>query len=154
MPYRPATYKLIREQSIPRPRAEVFEFFDQPANLAFLTPPWLAFHMITPMPATMAEGLRLEYRIKILGLPIAWTSEVTHYDPPHGFIDEQVEGPYRVWRHRHIFTDEGSSTRVRDEVDYDLKFGPLGVLAHALYVRRALELVFDFRATVLRKMFG
>src|SRR2546425_1201674 len=79
---------------LPKPRAEVFAFFAEPANLALITPPWLGFRLLTPG-AAMARWAILEYRICWLGLPFAWRSFIREYDPPACFVDVQVRGPYR-----------------------------------------------------------
>jgi hypothetical protein len=42
---------------------------------------------------------------------------------------------------------------MRDRVLYKLPFGPLGEVAHALFVRRDLRRIFDFRhETVARRL--
>ena len=43
---------------------------------------------------------------------------------------------------------------MRDVVDYELPFGPLGGLAHRLFVRRSLESIFDFRRRAILDIFG
>jgi ligand-binding SRPBCC domain-containing protein len=35
------TYRLKREQWLPRPVDEVYSFFSRPENLQVITPPWL-----------------------------------------------------------------------------------------------------------------
>jgi hypothetical protein len=50
------TYTLRHEQFIPRPLEEIFAFFSQAENLGLLTPPWMHFRILTPLPITMATG--------------------------------------------------------------------------------------------------
>lgn len=44
----------------------------------------------------MAVGTRFEYRLRLKGLPIRWESEITAWEPPDRFIDEQKRGPYHA----------------------------------------------------------
>lgn len=148
------TFILKREQRLARPLASVFDFFQRPENLATITPPWLRFLMLTPSPVTMRRDLELDYRIRPFGIRLRWTSRITEYDPPRRFVDEQIRGPYRRWRHVHEFIDEGATTVVRDEVTYELPFGPLGWLVDVIYVRWSLKAIFDYRERVIREMLG
>jgi len=61
-------YVLERTQVVPRPRAEVFPFFADAANLERLTPPFLAFEILTPTPIEMRPGTLIDYRIKVTGI--------------------------------------------------------------------------------------
>ncbi len=70
------------------------------------------------------------------------------------FIDEQRVGPYRLWIHEHRFVPEGDSVRMIDHVTYALPFGVLGRLVHALFVRRRLHYIFDFRRRKVEELFG
>ena len=51
-----------------RPRAEVFAFFADPANLARVSPPALRLRLLTPG-ITLTAGAVLDFRIAWLGLP-------------------------------------------------------------------------------------
>ena len=126
------------------PIAEVFRFFEDPANLARITPPSLGFEM-TSGNLHMAPGLQIDYRIRWLGLPMRWTSLITAYDPPYKFVDEQLKGPYRYWQHRHEFTPLSDGTVIADRVSYSLPLGPLGRIAQALVVRHQLLGIFNYR---------
>jgi ligand-binding SRPBCC domain-containing protein len=43
---------------------------------------------------------------------------------------------------------------MRDRVEYELPLGPLGRIAHTLFVRRQLEAIFDFRARAIAELFS
>ncbi|HEV8639984.1 MAG TPA: SRPBCC family protein [Methylomirabilota bacterium] len=129
---------------LPKPRAEVFAFFAEPANLALITPSWLGFRLLTPGTA-MARWAILEYRIRWLGLPLSWRAFVREYDPPARFVDVQVRGPYDRWEHRHLFLEERGGTGVEDRVTYRLPLGSLGRAAHGLVVSRQLAAIWAYR---------
>jgi ligand-binding SRPBCC domain-containing protein len=147
-------YRLERTLTIPRPRADVFPFFADAANLERLTPPFLGFQILTPRPIAMGPGTRIEYRIKLNGISMKWRTLIETYEPGVMFVDTQERGPYKVWRHTHTFEDVPGGTRLGDVVEYQLPLGPLGSLAHALFVRRQLTTIFDYRAKVMTEMFG
>ena len=97
------------------PLSEVFLFFSTAENLNLLTPPWVHFSILTPLPIEMRQGLVIQYRIRVQGIPHRWDSEITEWRPPFGFTDTQIRGPYRYWVHRHGFeeTPEGTVCRRR-----------------------------------------
>ena len=76
-----------------------------PYNLERLTPPWLRLQVVTPGSIRMRVGTRIEYRLRLRGVPIRWISEITAWEPPYRFVDRQVTGPYRLWIHEHRFRD-------------------------------------------------
>jgi ligand-binding SRPBCC domain-containing protein len=143
-------YRLRAESFVPRPRDEVFAFFSDAANLERLTPPWLRFHILTPMPIAMAVGRLIDYRLRIRGAPVRWQSEITAWNPPHDFADEARRGPYKFWRHQHRFVAEGEGTRVYDDVHYDV---PGGRLVHWLLVGRDVRKIFEYRQRALAEIF-
>lgn len=138
---------LRREQRLPGTPEEVFAFFADARNLEALTPPLLRFRVITPGPIAMGAGTLIRYRLRVHGVPVSWLTEIREWDPPYGFVDEQLKGPYALWHHTHTFepADDGG-TLMRDVVRYRVGLGPLGALATALVVRRDVEAIFDFRA--------
>ncbi len=136
---------------VPRPREEVFEFFADAANLDAITPPWLRFHTVTPAPIEMGVGTVIDHRLRIRGFPLRWRSKITVWEPPKRFVDEQVRGPYRLWRHEHEFEEHNGGTVVRDRVQYAVLFD---VLVHELLVQRDVEKIFAYRTDCLRKRFA
>jgi ligand-binding SRPBCC domain-containing protein len=136
---------LTREQIFPGAPDVVFGFFADAFNLEAITPPWLGFRVVTPGPIAMAAGTLIEYRLRLHGVPIRWLTRIESWEPGRRFVDVQVRGPYRSWHHTHSFEPHPDGTLVRDTVRYELPLGPFGRLAHAAFVRRDLERIFDFR---------
>ena len=140
---------LQRVQILPRPRDEVFAFFEDARNLEAITPPFLRFRVVTPGPIAMRAGALIEYRLSLFGAPFGWQTEIEIYEPTRRFVDRQLRGPFRVWRHTHEFEDVAGGTRMTDHVEYELPLGPLGDIAHALFVKRTVAKIFDYRAEVI-----
>ncbi len=140
------TYTLCREQMLPLEVTQVFSFFADASNLEVITPPWLHFKILDRENPRVGPGALIDYWLRWRGLPIRWRTQITAWDPPHSFEDLQLLGPYRNWRHTHLFEAAGRGTRMSDVVHYALPFGPLGALAHRLVVANDLEAIFDFRA--------
>ncbi len=100
----------------------------------------------------MGLGWMIEYRLRLHGLPLRWVSRIALWEPGQTFVDVQVRGPYRVWRHRHEFERVGRATLVRDQVEYALPLGPLGELAHVAFVERDLARIFDYRRAAVARL--
>jgi ligand-binding SRPBCC domain-containing protein len=147
-----STYIFDQSQLVRRPLSEVFAFFADPSNLQLLTPPLLSFRMLTPAPIAMHEGTLIDYRISVRGIPLRWRTRIDRYDPMRSFVDIQLRGPYRSWRHTHEFEERPEGTEVRDHIEYSLPLGPLGALAHAWFVRRDLETIFAYRREVIERL--
>jgi uncharacterized protein len=146
------TYLLEREQWLPRPIEEIFNFFSRPENLQTITPPWLDFRMVDA-PEILHAGSLIRYRLRWRWIPIRWTTEISEWDPQQRFVDRAVSGPYQLWNHEHAFMPHQEGTTMHDRVTYALPLGFLGVLAHAAVVRRDVEQIFDFRAEMMRRLF-
>ncbi|HEX3240566.1 MAG TPA: SRPBCC family protein [Solirubrobacterales bacterium] len=143
---------LEREQRVERPIAEVFDFYGEALNLEAITPPWLGFEVTTP-DVVMRPGARIEYRLKLHGVPVRWRTRIDAWEPPHRFVDVQTKGPYALWHHTHEFESDGpGATILRDRVRYALPFGPLGEIARRLLVRRDLERIFDHRRDAVERL--
>lgn len=149
-----SVHLLEREQLVPRPADEVFGFFAQAHNLERITPPWLRFEVLTPGPIEMGSGILIGYRLRVHTVPVRWITRIEEWDSGRLFVDRQLRGPYRLWHHRHEFVSCLEGTLVRDRVRYAMPLGRLGELAHAAFVRRDLERIFDFRRAAVARLLG
>lgn len=147
-------YVLEREQYIRRSLDETVPFFENPNNLALITPPEMGFEITKIDGLPVCAGTRIEYRIRVLGVPQRWVAEIAEYEPGHRFVDVQVRGPYHSWRHEHTFEAIDGGTLMRDRVEYDLPFGIAGMIAQKLIVERQLQRIFDYRTDVIERVFG
>lgn len=145
--------RLERTQTIAADSDRVFAFFSDASNLEAITPPFLRFRILTPLPVEMRRGVRLDYSLSLFGVPFKWRTCITEWEPGVRFVDEQESGPYALWRHTHDFERDGRATLMRDLVEYALPLGPLGELAHALFVARTLGRIFDFRRDAIEHSF-
>ena len=144
------TFLFKSQQTIKKPLTEVFDFFSDAHNLAVITPPWLHFEVLTPAPIKMVVGTRIDYRLKLRGVPIRWQSEITEWNPPYAFVDEQRRGPYRLWRHTHTFDEVKGGVVVGDTVEYAV-WG--NELIGRLFVRPDIEKIFAYRSEQLDGIF-
>jgi ligand-binding SRPBCC domain-containing protein len=143
------TWLLTVATELDRSRDDVFPFFADARNLELITPPLLRFEVMTP-DIEMHAGAVIDYRLRIHGLPLRWRTRIATWDPPHRFVDEQLRGPYHLWRHEHVFEElPDGRTRMTDRIAYR----PLGGrIAQRLVVERDLRAVFCHRMREMRRL--
>lgn len=148
-------HSLFREQIVRASLAETWKYFSNPNNLRYITPQELGFRVLTAdLPDEIYPGLFIEYKVSpILRIPLTWVTEITHVDAEKMFADEQRIGPYRIWSHKHFFRKQGKFTYMTDRVDYALPPLPFAAAANALFVRRKLNQIFDFRKAAVEALF-
>jgi ligand-binding SRPBCC domain-containing protein len=148
---------LHREQFLPGEPGRIWDFFATPRNLAAITPRHMRFEIVGDLPATMYPGQMIEYRIGVLpGITTRWLTEITHIREGEFFVDEQRLGPYKLWHHEHHFapTPDGRGVMMTDRITYDPGWGFIGGLLDALWIRRQLATIFDFRARAVADVFA
>jgi ligand-binding SRPBCC domain-containing protein len=141
---------LHSETIVPVSIDRAFAFFADARNLEQLTPPWLSFRITTPLPIEMREGALIDYQINLYGVSIPWRTRIDVWEPGVRFVDRQLAGPYRWWRHEHRFEAVDGGTRVIDHVEYL----PRAAWLSLWLVRRDLRRIFAFRQHALAQLFG
>jgi len=146
--------RLSCAQRLPAAVETVFPFFAAPENLERLTPSFLQFRIQRPPVLPLRNGSLIDYRLQLHGVPVWWRTRIEDWSPPLRFIDVQVRGPFRRWRHLHEFSAVGGETLVTDTVLYD-------VYCRRLYATRALgwidsdlRRIFVHRQTQIARIFA
>jgi ligand-binding SRPBCC domain-containing protein len=144
-------FDFFQQDTIHAPVSEVFDFFSKAENLERITPEFLEFRILTPLPIQMESGTLIDYKLKVHGIPIRWRTLITEWNPPFSFTDEQVKGPYRKWIHRHTFEagTEPNSTIMKDHVQYSLWGGGLA----RFLIEKDIQSIFNHRRSEIRSQF-
>ncbi len=148
-------YQFKASQFLPIGIQEAWRFFSSPTNLPVITPPELDFKILTPLPSKkIYEGLLIDYTVKpLFGIPVHWQTLICDVETNSFFTDKQLKGPYKVWEHTHTFTEVEGGVLMHDVVNYQLPLGILGKLANALIVQKKISGIFEYRKSVLDKLF-
>lgn len=151
-----AIFTLEASQQIPASLDQVWDFISSPQNLKHITPEFMGFDILTKnLPEKMYPGMIISYHVKpVLGIKTLWVTEITHVKELHYFVDEQRVGPYSLWHHQHILKEIPGGVLMKDIVNYRPPFGPLGSLANALFIKRMLKKIFDYRTVKVDEKFG
>ena len=147
-------YSMRTVQFIPCTLEKAWAFFSNPANLAEITPDNLRFKILSAGGGEMYPGQIIEYYVHpLLNIPLYWMTEITHVQPMKYFVDEQRFGPYSLWHHQHHFKEVTGGVEMTDIVHYKLPLWFLGDMANALFVKKQLKGIFDYRTEKVEAMF-
>jgi ligand-binding SRPBCC domain-containing protein len=150
------TFSIQTIQRIPVSIETAWEFFSNPANLQEITPPHLGFRIVSKYHGEkMYPGQIIEYKVRpLFNIPLYWMTEITHVETGRFFVDEQRYGPYDMWHHQHHFKSVEGGVEMTDIVHYKIPFGFLGNWAHALFIKKQLQTIFNYRFETVEKRFG
>lgn len=147
-------FTLERRQTLPITLAQAWDFFSDPAGLIRITPPDMDLRITSAPVSETYAGQIITYTVKpLFGVTVNWTTEITHVDKPHFFVDEQRFGPYRFWHHQHRFREVEGGVEIHDLVHYLLLHDQLAGLINLLIVAPRLKRIFDYRNKALQDLF-
>lgn len=151
-----AFYQLIKTQKIPVSIPEIWDFISSPANLKEITPEHMGFEVTSNTGSEkMYPGMIITYKVSpLLRIKMNWMTEITHVRDFDFFVDEQRMGPYKLWHHQHKVEPIDGGVLMTDIVTYQPPFGFLGAMANALFIRKQLKKIFEYRTQALEKKFG
>ncbi len=139
--------KFVQESVLPVSVEAAFAFHERPDAFELLQPPWERVQILRP-PSSLEVGTRVEVRAKIGPLWMPVVAEHVAYEKNRRFEDVMRRGPFARWHHQHIFLEHEAGCLLRDEIDYELPFGPLGRIAARLVAQPRLRRLFAYRHEV------
>jgi ligand-binding SRPBCC domain-containing protein len=131
-------------------QADVAAFHTSASSLKAITPPLIPMQL-HHAPQQMGDGDQMEFTMWMGPLPLRWKARVEDVSTT-GFVDQQIEGPFAAWSHRHTFVQlaEGR-TEVVDEVEAALKpHGLWGLVGLVMWL--GLPLLFSYRGWRTRRL--
>lgn len=147
-------YQYTSRQELPTTLEKAWAFLSDPKNLKRITPDYMGFDILSGDERKMFPGQIIHYRLTpLLSIPFRWVTEITHVQEGSYFVDEQRFGPYVFWHHKHFIQPTKDGVLMEDIVDYKLPLGPLGWLAHVLFVRKKVKQIFNYREKALTEIF-
>lgn len=103
----------------------------------------------------MYPGMIITYHVSPLwGIRMNWVTEITHIKENEYFVDEQRSGPYKLWHHQHHFKEIKGGVQMTDILTYAIPYGPVGVIANKLLVKKQIERIFNYRKKAVVDLFG
>jgi ligand-binding SRPBCC domain-containing protein len=143
-----------RTQTLPIGINQAWDFFCDPSNLARITPPAMAFSIVSAPQGETYAGMIISYTVRpLFGISVDWTTEITHVEKPFFFVDEQRFGPYRFWHHQHRFREVEGGVEMQDLVHYLLPHMQFTRLVNRILVEPRLKRIFDYRRKTLLELF-
>jgi ligand-binding SRPBCC domain-containing protein len=109
----------VKSVLVHAPVETVFAFHERYDAFRLLSPPFPPVRVVRKTGCGVETGTKVELKIG----PIRWTALHTSYQKNRLFADEQIEGPFAKWIHRHEFEPAGDATRLTDRIEYRLRGG-------------------------------
>ena len=142
-------FKIVQEMPIPVKQA--WDFFSHPGNLQLITPPAFQFRILTKLEdRPIYQGQVIDYTVRpLFNIRMRWTTLITEVEEEVFFVDEQTRGPYKYWRHKHIFKAISTGTEMTDELQYEIPGWYAGDLIDSLLIKHELKKLFNYRYSAI-----
>ena len=148
-------HSLTTKQLIKSDINTVWDFISSPKTLQTITPSYMGFIILSNPAEKMYPGQIIEYKVSpLMGIKLHWVTEITHVQDKEYFVDEQRFGPYAFWHHKHFLQATEEGVMMYDEVHYKAPMGILGRIANALFIKRQLKQIFDYRYEQIEQLFN
>lgn len=139
-------------QRVPYPRETVFAVFACPANVVAMAPPALGLELVEGPPA-VAIGTRTVVRARRWGVLTRVVTEVVQVEPPAGYVEVQVQGPFRHWWQERFFRALGDdATELIETIRYEPPGGLLGLVLTGRAIEEQLRYAYEHRVPRLLEM--
>ncbi|MGM0635038.1 MAG: SRPBCC family protein [Bacteroidota bacterium] len=148
-------YELRKKQVLASDAKTVWSFLSNPKNLKEIMPKQMKFEIKSGLSEKMYAGQILVYSVSpFSAYKTTWVTEITQVDEPNLFVDNQVNGPFKMWHHKHFVREVSGGVEVEDIIHYSLPLGWIGQILHPLLIQPKLEKIFAIRKQQMKALFG
>lgn len=149
-------YQISTKQLIKSNLNTVWDFISSPKNLSLITPSYMNFEILSISGGEkMHSGQLIEYKVRpLLNIPMYWVTEITHVKELEYFVDEQRFGPYSFWHHKHFIKETTEGIEMIDSVHYKVPMGFIGDIGNAVFIKKQLSGIFDYRFRKINELFN
>lgn len=131
------------------PLVKVWEFHERDDALNLLSPPGTE---VLSRKGKLETGARVEILVPLFGpVKARWLALHVAHERGKFFVDEQIRGPFRYWRHEHRFEEEDGGTRLTDSIQFALPLAPMSHWIAGWAVKLQLKAMFATRHEVTRR---
>ncbi len=135
-------YNKSVELSVPVKNA--FEFYTNTSSICETVPDSIDVKILQGG-KHMKSGDVIRLKVRIFGIVFLWESKIYDMIPNVSFTDRMLKGPFKSWEHKHYFEKSAHGTTMTDRVNYEIPFGPIGLLANRLFVKNMIDKIFITR---------
>ena len=97
------------------------------------------------------KGETVTWRGKHFGFYLQHQSVISALDFPTYFVDEQLKGHFKTFKHQHFFEEKDGLTIMKDVMDYETPFGIFGRLFDIFLLKNHLTQFLILRNAVLKQ---
>ena len=152
--------RIERSIEIAAPIERVFAFVTDIRNHRRVAPPQTREQLLDAGDSPMRAGTIVRMRARYGGVPWTLAAQITAFDPPDSsrphsayFRDEQIQGPFAVWKHDHWFASTpNGGTRLTDRFTYAAPMGPLGKLVERFWLNGRLRHLLEYMQTTGKRL--
>jgi len=135
---------------IKAPVEKVWQFHERQDIMAILTPAWQPVKIVR-REGGLEVGAVTEFLLTLGVFPVRWLARHVEYEQYKLFTDQQIEGPMKLWIHRHQFQAEGDYTRLTDKIQYEIPGGWVAEFILGWWVESRLQEMFRYRHQITKQ---
>jgi len=144
------TQVFVKRSRIEASHRRVYDWHARPGALERLTPPWENVRIVERT-GGLEDGGRVTLELRVGPKTVRWVAEHEDYESGRFFVDLQLSGPFKYWKHTHTMHDASNGAcTLEDRVEYQLPGGALGRWLTHDPVQNKLENLFAYRHDVTR----
>lgn len=98
------------------------------------------------------KGETVTWKGKHFGIYIQHQSIISEMDFPIYFVDEQLKGHFKSFKHQHFFIQKENLTIMTDILEYETPFGFIGKLFDKLLLENHLTKFIIYRNAILKQL--